>query len=295
MYCIVYPYSSTRNLKNRLMKLYRIVCVACAVLFSALFIQLLFYPESFITGVGMETSSAAIVVTRRASVLMLGLAFVLFSSLWLQSTVTRRLISGSMALVMFGLAALGSYELYYGTVSSAIKPAIVIELVFGLSFLVLVFRAKSKHMLDNQVKLSRKVSSVSILPKYVGNYDYCDRLIRPKTTMDDIETIAKALFVMPKWANTLLYIRNFVVKPFGLYTSDQRFNGLPFPELASTHNEILLHYKDKHLNAWISVLRTDETVEFTTVVCYNMLLGKIYFNLIKAFHILLIKKILQRL
>jgi len=104
-----------------------------------LFFQLLLTPESFLSGVGLTPSEAAVVITRRASIFMLGLAVLLIGSFRLKHSNGRQAICLSVGITMLGLACMSYYEFNKGTLSTAIIPAICIETAFGLSFLTLFF------------------------------------------------------------------------------------------------------------------------------------------------------------
>lgn len=60
-------------------------------------------------------------------------------------------------------------------------------------------------------------------------------------------------------------------------------------------NEIIAGEKDKHLDFCISFKKEHDVVILSTYVCYHNMLGKIYMNLIKPFHKLLVKKSLKSL
>jgi len=147
-------------------------------------------------------------------------------------------------------------------------------------------------------QLSYRIPSHSRLRDYASKVDYCDSLSEYKQTTEDIITITKSLFQLPGWAFVLLRIRNALVKPLGLKTTKDEDlnpgNDLPFPELASFSNELIMHATDKHLNFWLSVLKTETSIIITTAIEYKILFGRFYFYLIKPFHILIIKSILKR-
>jgi len=148
-------------------------------------------------------------------------------------------------------------------------------------------------------QLSYRIPTHSCLRDYAYKVDYCDSISEYKQTTDDITTLTKKLFQLPGWVLVLFQLRNVLVKPFGLRKSKDVTlipeNGLPFPELASFSDELIMHATDKHLNFLLSVLKTKTSVEVTTVLEYKMWLGRAYFFLIKPLHILIIKSMLSRL
>lgn len=106
----------------------------------------------------------------------------------------------------------------------------------------------------------------------------------------------------PKWVEWLMLLRNLIVKPFGLQTSNGDSPILTiakgkkvsvFEILECTDDEVLLCYTDKHLDACLSVMLTklhhQHEVTITTIVHYHNNIGRIYFFLIKPFHILIVK------
>lgn len=148
--------------------------------------------------------------------------------------------------------------------------------------------------------------SNSKLHFYCKTIDYCDSFGTSYTGETKIEDITYKIFSMPSWADGLLKIRDFIVKPFGLYTSDQMFEKnknvttqlekkLPFPLIEFSETEIIMHEKDKHLNFWVSVMMSENMVYLTTVVEYNNVWGKIYFAFVKPFHSLIIRSTVKKL
>ena len=141
---------------------------------------------------------------------------------------------------------------------------------------------------------------------YCKTIDYCDSYGIHSDQKIPIEDITQKIFSTPSWAIRLLKMRDFIVKPFGLHTSDQMFeknkneakeleNKLPFPLIEKTGNEVVMHEKDKHLNFWVSVMYNKNIVYLTTVVEYNNVWGKIYFAFVKPFHSLIIESTLKNI
>jgi len=67
--------------------------------------------------------------------LFLGSAVLLLLSSRTADAKTRKNISISMAVTMFGFASMGILELFRGTVSSSVAMAASIEIVFGILYL----------------------------------------------------------------------------------------------------------------------------------------------------------------
>ena len=130
------------------MKFYKIVCIATSVLFIVLCLQLLLCPTSFVKDMGLQPSKATSVLARRASMFMLGLSILLFFSKSLPHSKARQFICISTGVTMIGLACMGSYERFMGTVNSSIFIAIVIETILGLSFLIIFFKYRTAKFIQ---------------------------------------------------------------------------------------------------------------------------------------------------
>lgn len=101
---------------------------------------------------------------------------------------------------------------------------------------------------------------------------------------------------MPKWANTLLALRNAIVKPFGLKTEmDDARNGAIFPVQFETEHEVIVGTDDRHLDFRITVLRENNTVHMGTWVRPKNAFGKIYLFVVMPFHILIVRDAMRRI
>lgn len=127
------------------MKFYKIICILTGLLFAFLFTQLLLKTSGFISGLGTEPCQSAIILGRRASIFMLGISVLMAGSFNLQSSKVRQVICASMAVVLLGLPATGTYELIKGTVNSSMIQAIAIEVSLGISFLIVFFGDLKKN------------------------------------------------------------------------------------------------------------------------------------------------------
>lgn len=166
-----------------------------------------------------------------------------------------------------------------------------------------------------------EIPSQSILGNTKRAFDYIDSFQCSFSEKRQESSITKigTLFMSggPKWADTLLAIRDKIVKPFGLKTSDQ-ITGKPtqpddikyelgerlgiFKLFEKTENEIVLGEDDTHLNFRVSLLldpvagETDEKrLSITTAVTFNNLFGRIYFLPVKPFHRLIVRKTLRNI
>jgi len=107
-------------MKNIKWTFYKILCGFTAFLFAFLFLKLLLNSETFLIDLGLEPSESAKIITKRASIFMLGICVLMAGSIKLPHSKARQIICLSTAVSMFGLSILGSYELIKGTINSSI-------------------------------------------------------------------------------------------------------------------------------------------------------------------------------
>jgi hypothetical protein len=124
---------------------------------------------------------------------------------------------------------------------------------------------------------------------------------------------ARLFGALPWWVGSLMALRNLLVSGFGLKTElgDQpppltreiRFEpgarDCFFTVIDRTDEELVMAESDKHLDFRVSVRKEDgpdgvTVVELTTVVWYNNWLGPIYFNVVKPFHRVLLRSMVNR-
>ena len=136
----------------------------------------------------------------------------------------------------------------------------------------------------------------------IRNYlpaDYVDsfsKVIIAKQAMTPEEFRNLAFKQLPKWINWLMNLRNAIVKPLGLDTESR------FTDIISDRNshEEILGMPDKHLDFHVSVWcgehkEEKQELRITTVVKFNNWLGKIYFFIIRPFHGIILKSILNHI
>lgn len=115
-----------------------VVCLA-GCLYFYLFVTLLFSPMQFLAGVGVVGNEAAFMLSRRASMLMLGFSVLAFQAAKLQSIVTRQVVAVGIAVNMLGFAVLGCMEYRRGFANAGILRAAVIESSLAALCLLLWF------------------------------------------------------------------------------------------------------------------------------------------------------------
>lgn len=116
--------------------LFKITSIATAVLFIFLFFQTFVTSETFIREMGLMPDSTSIILIRRASLFMLGLAVLMFLSRNLSVSKARIYLSISMSVIFFSLAINGSSGYVYGNYNSSIFIAVFIESILGLAFVL---------------------------------------------------------------------------------------------------------------------------------------------------------------
>jgi hypothetical protein len=150
-----------------------------------------------------------------------------------------------------------------------------------------------------------------IINKYLpANYSDAFECIAPladEVTPDDLQI---AFWSIEKgWVKNLFKLRNVLVKPFGLKSTDNK-NISNFTECikqgGSYHivsvtdkspNETVLLLNDKHLKAYLSVSISKldnnlKRITLTTVVHFHNWFGYVYFYSIALFHTLVVKAML---
>ncbi len=128
------------------MNYFKIACIITSALFAYLFFLLLFNSGSFLSNIGLQPGIATAVLARRTSVFMLAVSFLLLCSMNLQHSNARQYICLFMAIILIGLAFMGTYELMNKTVTMAIMQPIIIETILGGSFLIIFFVNRKTHI-----------------------------------------------------------------------------------------------------------------------------------------------------
>lgn len=133
-------------MKTKNWNFYKILTGFTGVLFVYLFFTLFLNTEPFLEGLGLQPNTAAVVLTQRASMFMLGIVVLMFGTMNLPHSKARQMICLATGISMLGLSILGSYELAKGTVNSSILTAIIIETILWISF-IFVFVKNRKTMM----------------------------------------------------------------------------------------------------------------------------------------------------
>ena len=123
---------------------------------------------------------------------------------------------------------------------------------------------------------------------------------------DDLKTIAYKIFdTSPAWVVKLMNLRNAIASKFGLDTevpadAEQAYKVggyIKFFQIMSIGNdELIMGADDSHLNFRAILSRTQDAeynIKVTTIVEYNNSLGKIYMNIIKPGHKMILKVLVK--
>src|SRR5690554_2328935 len=166
-----------------------------------------------------------------------------------------------------------------------------------------------------------KIPEYSIMKNDENSFHYIDSfqseniIIR---TDNDVISIGRLFLTSgPKWADSLMLIRDKVVGVFGLKTSEQLTAEARNPDnfkfqvgeqldifkvYAKTENELVLGDDDKHLSFRVSLLLDcknndigKKKIMITTMVKYKNIFGRIYFLPVKPIHQFIVKGTLKKM
>lgn len=109
---------------------------------------------------------------------------------------------------------------------------------------------------------------------------------------------------MPTWVNGLMKLRNFLVKKLGFEVGQetmskdhyklevgQKAGFLTIVEIH--HNEIISFAEDQHMEFYLSVIKTAETVIVSTLVNPKNRIGKLYLSAVLPFHHLIARTVIN--
>lgn len=113
------------------------------------------------------------------------------------------------------------------------------------------------------------------------------------STLSPREAAARGL-TLPGWAQTLLALRNTLVRPFGLKTGKAADEPI-FPTCLETEDELIFGTDDKHLNFRIGVMKAEGRIYFSTWVHPHNLWGRAYLQVVMPFHVLISRGAVARM
>jgi Protein of unknown function (DUF2867) len=112
------------------------------------------------------------------------------------------------------------------------------------------------------------------------------------STLTPREAMARGLS-LPVWAAALLWLRNALVRPFGLKTGEA--DRPIFPVCHESADELVLGTDDRHLNFRIGLIRQGGRIYMSTWVHPNNLWGRAYLAMVMPFHILISRGAVARM
>jgi hypothetical protein len=135
--------------------------------------------------------------------------------------------------------------------------------------------------------------------------DFADafRITIAGRTLDARQAAERMMGRSPRWVERLLAIRNALVAPFGLKTSEAGESttgdaiGI-FPVLSQTPDRLVAGFDDHHLDfrvvVDVSACGDAQQVTATTLVRTNNWLGRVYLAVILPFHRLVVRALLRQ-
>lgn len=121
---------------------YPLISVFAGALCLVLSVNLLLAPNFIYWIFGIVGNENADLMSRRASMLFLGLAFITFQSRNAAASELRKILCMGLGIMMAGLAAMGIFEYMRGAVGLGIWLAILTEITFSVGYFSLY---KSNH------------------------------------------------------------------------------------------------------------------------------------------------------
>jgi hypothetical protein len=128
---------------------YQIVSNLTAALYFYLFVMLLFFPGSFLNDIGIKTTESAEFLARRAAMLMLGFAVLVFFGRKMYHSSARQVTALAISVNMAGFALMGLFEFGRGFVNAGILTAVTIESILAVSYFLFWLAARRAESLEN--------------------------------------------------------------------------------------------------------------------------------------------------
>ncbi|WP_455640515.1 DUF2867 domain-containing protein [Parabacteroides sp.] len=144
----------------------------------------------------------------------------------------------------------------------------------------------------------KEIPTGSLIENYLPA-DYADTfswivICKQAITPDEFRVLAFGQ--VPKWIDWLMKLRNCIVQPLGLDTKSKFVDMIH----AQNSDEVIFGMPDKHLSFYVSMWCGEykdgrQELQITTVVKYNNWIGRVYFFIIKPFHSIIIRSILNNI
>jgi len=139
---------------------------------------------------------------------------------------------------------------------------------------------------------------------FIENIDYTDTFSTELREDSDIKDLyLRFVNTKSKTIDFLMSLRNKIMSIFGAKTVINETKGDfsvgnsvgLFKIYYIDEKEIISGLKDSHLDFCISFYKIDNKVLLSTLVKYNNTFGRVYMNIIKPFHKLIVKNMLKNL
>ena len=139
---------------------------------------------------------------------------------------------------------------------------------------------------------------------FIENIDYTDTFSTELREDSDIKDLYLRLVnTKSKTIDFLMSLRNKIMSIFGAKTVINETKGDfsvgnsvgLFKIYYIDEKEIISGLKDSHLDFCISFYKIDNKILLSTLVKYNNTFGRVYMNIIKPFHKLIVKNMLKNL
>ena len=139
---------------------------------------------------------------------------------------------------------------------------------------------------------------------FIENIDYTDTFSTELRQDSDIKDLyLRFVNTKSKTTDFLMSLRNKIMSIFGAKTVINETKGDfavgnsvgLFKIYYIDEKEIISGLKDSHLDFCISFYKIDNKVLLSTLVKYNNTFGRVYMNIIKPFHKLIVKNMLKSL
>jgi hypothetical protein len=121
---------------------YQIMSYLTAALYFYLFVMLLFFPGSFLNDLGIQSNESADFLARRAAMLMLGFAVLVFLGRKVSDSMARQVMAIAVSINMAGFAVMGLVEFGRGFANAGILMAVIIELILAVSYFLFWLAAR---------------------------------------------------------------------------------------------------------------------------------------------------------
>ena len=126
---------------------------------------------------------------------------------------------------------------------------------------------------------------------YTDNFSEIVHVAQPISAKE----LAYRLFCAPKWVIALIKFRNAIVKPLGLKGEKSLYDLIN----VESENRATLSKNDKHLDFKVTLMTEsigngNQRISVGTKVGLHNSMGKVYFAIIKPFHVLICKTLIKR-